>query len=128
MSQFTKLLRRFGRDERGVFAVIFGLMAIVLIALGGAVVDYVSLEQTRARAQTALDAAALALQRDIEKVGVTKSPSASERKTSSRSGSATAACRSRSTGSRSSRKAVGCFWEASLSSPPLSSASLASTS
>ncbi|QQR38244.1 pilus assembly protein TadG-related protein [Devosia rhizoryzae] len=72
MSQFTRLLRRFGRDESGVFAVIFGLMAIVLIALGGAVVDYVSLEQTRARAQTALDAAALALQRDIDRVGVTK--------------------------------------------------------
>jgi len=40
----------------------FGVMAIVLIALGGAVVDYVSLEQGRNRAQVALDAAALALQ------------------------------------------------------------------
>ena len=61
MSRFSSLLRRFGRDESGVFAVLFGLMAVVLIALGGAVVDYVSLEQTRSRSQMALDAAALAL-------------------------------------------------------------------
>lgn len=68
MSGFLRLLGRFGRDESGVFAVVFGIMAIVLIALGGAVVDYVSLEQTRARAQTALDAAALALQPDINQL------------------------------------------------------------
>lgn len=43
----------------------FGLMAVVIIALGGAVVDYVSLEQARGRAQIALDAAALALQPEI---------------------------------------------------------------
>lgn len=60
-ADFTSLLRRFGRDESGVFAVIFGIMAIVLVALGGAVVDYISLEQTRSRSQIALDAAALAL-------------------------------------------------------------------
>ncbi|HEY8575881.1 MAG TPA: pilus assembly protein TadG-related protein [Devosia sp.] len=65
--RFTSLLRRFGRDESGVFAVIFGLMAIVLVAMGGAVVDYVALEQTRNRAQIALDAAALALQPEITK-------------------------------------------------------------
>ncbi len=57
MSGFQRLILRFARDERGVFAVIFGLLAIVLIAMGGAVVDYVSLEQTRSRAQTALDSA-----------------------------------------------------------------------
>lgn len=62
MSPFLSLVGRFGRDERGVFAVLFGLMAIVLIALGGAVVDYVALQQARSRAQIALDAAALALQ------------------------------------------------------------------
>ena len=56
------LLTRFARDERGAFAMMFAVMAIVLVALGGAVVDYVSLEQTRNRAQVALDAAALALQ------------------------------------------------------------------
>lgn len=62
MHRFLSLAKRFGRDERGVFAVLFGLMAIVLVALAGAVVDYVALEQTRNRAQIALDAAALALQ------------------------------------------------------------------
>ncbi len=61
----SSLIRRFVHDERGVFAVIFGLMAIVLVAVGGAVVDYVSLEQARNRAQIALDAAALALQPQI---------------------------------------------------------------
>ena len=67
MRQFSSLIRRFGRDERGAFAVIFGLMSIVLIALGGAVVDYVSLEQMRNRGQIALDAATLALQPEIFK-------------------------------------------------------------
>lgn len=71
MSPFIPLLRRFAKDESGVFAVLFGLMAIVLIALGGAVVDYVTLEQTRSRAQTALDAAALALQPEIFEPGYT---------------------------------------------------------
>lgn len=65
MPALARLVARFRRDERGAFAVIFGLMAIVLIAMGGAVVDYVSLEQTRGRAQVALDAAALALQPQI---------------------------------------------------------------
>lgn len=65
MHRFIGLIARFKRDERGAFAVMFGLMAIVLIAMGGAVVDYVTLEQTRNRAQIALDAAALALQPEI---------------------------------------------------------------
>ncbi|MBJ3784792.1 TadE/TadG family type IV pilus assembly protein [Devosia sediminis] len=65
MFQLRPLLRRFGSDESGVFAVIFGLMAIVLVALGGATVDFVSLEQARQRAQVALDAAVLALQPDM---------------------------------------------------------------
>jgi Flp pilus assembly protein TadG len=49
MRQFSNLIGRFRRDERGAFAVIFGLMAIVLVALSGATVDYVSLEQMRNR-------------------------------------------------------------------------------
>lgn len=71
MRPFSILLRRFGQDESGVFAVIFGLMAVVLIAFSGAVVDYVSLEQTRNRSQIALDAAALALQPEIFNTSVT---------------------------------------------------------
>lgn len=56
------LVRSFLRDDRGAFAVMFGVMAIVLIALGGAVVDFATLQQSRNQAQLALDAAALALQ------------------------------------------------------------------
>lgn len=65
MRGFVRLLQQFRSDERGVFAIMFGLIAVVLIAMGGATVDFVSLEQTRNRAQAALDAAALALQPEI---------------------------------------------------------------
>lgn len=61
MRSILALVRRFGTDERGVFAVIFGLLAIVLVAAAGAVVDYTSMEQARTRAQIALDSAALGL-------------------------------------------------------------------
>ena len=69
MRGFKRTISRFVRDEGGAFALIFGVMAVVLIALGGAVVDYVSLEQSRNRAQLALDAAALALQPEITRPG-----------------------------------------------------------
>lgn len=59
------LLRRFWRDERGAFAVIFAVAAVALIAMGGSAVDYTVLQQARSRAQTALDAAALALEPTI---------------------------------------------------------------
>ncbi|WP_171015750.1 TadE/TadG family type IV pilus assembly protein [Devosia sp. FKR38] len=72
MTPVSDLVSRFGRDERGVFAVMFAVMAIVLIALAGSVVDYVTLEQTRNRAQIALDAAALALQPEIFETNYTK--------------------------------------------------------
>lgn len=72
MRQIFSLLAEFRRDERGVFAILFALMAVVMIALSGAVVDYVSLEQTRNRSQIALDAAALALQPEILDASVTK--------------------------------------------------------
>ena len=61
----ARLLMRFARDERGVFAVTFGLMAIVLVAMAGAVVDYIQVDQVRNRTQIALDGAALALQPEI---------------------------------------------------------------
>lgn len=69
MAPLIRIVQRFARDEGGAFALMFGVMAIVLIALGGAVVDYVSLEQSRNRAQLALDAAALALQSEITRPG-----------------------------------------------------------
>jgi len=62
---FARLFKRFARDDRGVFAVIFAVMAISLTAMAGAVVDYVLVDQVRARSQIALDAAALALQPEI---------------------------------------------------------------
>ena len=71
MRQFVSLLKRFRSDERGAFIVIFGILAIVLVATSGAVVDYASVEQARARAQDALDSAALGLQPTIFEDGVT---------------------------------------------------------
>jgi Flp pilus assembly pilin Flp len=62
LQRFKTLLKRFQRDERGAFLVLFGVLAIVLIATSGAVVDYTQIEQARTRAQNALDAAALGLQ------------------------------------------------------------------
>ncbi len=59
---FAELLKRFHRDERGNFAIMFGLLAVVLIATSGAVVDFTSVQQARTRSQTALDSASLALQ------------------------------------------------------------------
>ncbi len=59
------LLRQFRSDQGGAFLAMFGLIAVVLVATSGAVVDFVSVEQARTRAQLALDAAALALQPDI---------------------------------------------------------------
>ena len=65
MPSFFKLLSRFRKDERGVFGVIFGLIAVVLVALAGCVVDFSYMQTIRSRSQTALDAAALALQADM---------------------------------------------------------------
>jgi len=62
MRGFFSLLRRFRDDERGVFAVLFGVFAIVLIAAAGAVVDFTRIELARTKAQQALDSAALGLQ------------------------------------------------------------------
>lgn len=62
MRGFASLLRRFRDDERGVFAVLFGVFAIVLIATAGAVVDFTRIELARTKAQQALDSAALGLQ------------------------------------------------------------------
>jgi Flp pilus assembly protein TadG len=65
MRRFTDLLQRFRRDESGAFLVIFAIIAIVLIATSGAVVDFTYTQTARSRAQNALDAAALALQSHI---------------------------------------------------------------
>lgn len=70
-SDFFRLLKRFESDERGAFLVLFGVLALVLIATAGAVVDFTTIEQARTRAQDALDSAALGLQPTIFDAGVT---------------------------------------------------------
>jgi Flp pilus assembly protein TadG len=72
MHKFFDLLAGFGRDERGAFAAMFGLFAVVLIATAGATVDFTSVQNARTRAQVALDAAALALQPDVFKNNYTE--------------------------------------------------------
>jgi Flp pilus assembly protein TadG len=62
MRRLPDLLKRFRRDESGAFLVIFAVIALVLIATSGAVVDFTYVQTARSRAQNALDAAALALQ------------------------------------------------------------------
>ena len=58
-------LTKFGRDESGAFAILFGIMAVVLIAAGGSSVDFVAIQQARKTAQLSLDAATLALHPEI---------------------------------------------------------------
>jgi Flp pilus assembly protein TadG len=65
MRAALRLIIRFRDDERGAFAVIFAVIAIVLIAMSGAAVDFSIVQEARTRAQTALDAAVLALQPGI---------------------------------------------------------------
>lgn len=71
MLKFRTLLKRFRSDDRGNFAVIFGLLSVVLIATAGAVVDFSGVQQARTKAQDALDSAALGLQPSIFTTGVT---------------------------------------------------------
>lgn len=60
-----RLVARFARNERGAFATIFAVLAIVLVATAGSAVDFTALQHARGNAQEALDAAALALQPSI---------------------------------------------------------------
>lgn len=70
MRELLNLIRRFRSDDRGAFMVIFGLLALVLVATSGAVIDFTTIEQARARAQDALDSATLGLQPTIYDNGV----------------------------------------------------------
>jgi len=71
MGRIVTTFHRFRKDEHGAFAVVFAVIAIALIAMGGAAVDFTSIQQARGRTQAALDAAALALQPTIFNTGVT---------------------------------------------------------
>lgn len=65
MRKFLRLIDKFKRDEEGAFLALFGVMAIVVVAMSGAVIDFVYVEQARNRAQVAMDSAVLALQPTI---------------------------------------------------------------
>ncbi|MGL4441763.1 MAG: pilus assembly protein TadG-related protein [Bosea sp. (in: a-proteobacteria)] len=55
-----RMMRRFGRDERGNVAIIFGLALLPMMGLTGAAVDYGRASQLRTKMATATDAAVLA--------------------------------------------------------------------
>lgn len=55
-----RLVKQFLRSQDGVFAVVFALMAVPLIALAGAAVDYTRWMSARSSAQEAIDAGVLA--------------------------------------------------------------------
>jgi Flp pilus assembly protein TadG len=59
-------LRNLLRDERGNTAIIFGLAAVPLIALGGGIVDFAHRAQIRGELQSAADTAAIAAARVVQ--------------------------------------------------------------
>jgi len=65
LKQIKNLLRRFDSDQRGVFAVTFAIIAVVLVATTGAVVDFVAVQNARSLSQSTLDSATLALHREV---------------------------------------------------------------
>lgn len=64
MTGKTSIIRRFAEDYRGNTAMIFGLVATVVMGLGGAALDYARAGQERQKIQEALDASALAGRKD----------------------------------------------------------------
>ena len=60
MNVFRCTARRFGRDQRGTVAIIFGMVMVPALALTGAAVDYGKAVQARSQLQRAVDSAALA--------------------------------------------------------------------
>jgi Flp pilus assembly protein TadG len=62
----VRRLRKFWRDQRGNTAIIFGLAAIPLLALGGGAVDFAHRHKVRGELQSAADTAALAAARIIQ--------------------------------------------------------------
>lgn len=64
LKRIARGVRRFGGDRRGNVAMMFGFLAIPLIALAGAAVDYSNALRLKSKLQSALDATALAVARD----------------------------------------------------------------
>ena len=61
MTKWRSRARQFVTDESGIFAVVFGIMAVVLVAFSGAVVDFVGVQNAKGSAQVVLDSAILAV-------------------------------------------------------------------
>lgn len=59
-------LRKFWSDQRGNAAIIFGLAAVPLIALGGGIVDFAHRAKVRGELQSAADTAAIAAARVLQ--------------------------------------------------------------
>ncbi len=63
---FRKWCSAFGRDERGVVALMFGLSLVPMVGLVGAALDYNRASNVRGTLQAAADAAALAAVREAQ--------------------------------------------------------------
>lgn len=63
LSKLASGLTRFGRNDRGNFAIIFGLLIAPLMAMVSAALDYNTASRDRAMLQASLDSAALAVAR-----------------------------------------------------------------
>lgn len=59
-TRFQLLIKKFGSDEQGAVAMIFGLMSIVLMFLAGMAVDFNRITNMRSRVADAVDSASLA--------------------------------------------------------------------
>jgi len=64
IKRFASLANGFRKDARGNVAIIFTLVAIPLVALVGAAVDYTRVSSARTAMQSALDSAALMISKD----------------------------------------------------------------
>ena len=62
------LLSRFRKDASGTTAVLFGFVAIPLIGIAGACIDYARASSARVNLNAAVDAAALMVARDATKL------------------------------------------------------------
>lgn len=63
--RLTRQMRMFKDDERGNFALIFAIIAVPLVLVSGAAIDYTRVMSQRGQVQDALDAAALAAARRV---------------------------------------------------------------
>ncbi len=60
LTRFLMATGRFWHNERGNFAIIFGVAALPMVALAGAAMDYSRVSSAQSRLQSAADAGALA--------------------------------------------------------------------